>query len=159
MRKRSKYRPKGVIMNPIAYVMESMTPVAKHDTYLVDLKIRNHMALTNLTQGKATRADMDDLIAMGNVTEALSRMGFGKEHGDITMDGLNALHAVGKRGAQSNRFILRSEEMRALNTLMDLHDAQMDVITIKDMERGLQLVNEEFRQRKMRRIVERQDGV
>jgi hypothetical protein len=158
MRKRSKYRPKGLIMNPIAYVMEGMTPVAKHDTYLVDLKIRNHMALTNLTQGKATRADMDDLIAMGNVTEALSRLGFGKEHGDITQDGLNALHAVGKRGVESNRFILRSEEMRALNTLMDLHDAQMDVITIKDMERGLQLVNEEFRQRKMRRIVERQDA-
>jgi len=158
MRKRSKYRPKGVIMNPMAYVIESMTPVTKHDTYLVDLKIRNHMALTNLTQGKATRADMDDLIAMGNVTEALSRLGFGKEHGDITQDGLNALHAVGKRGVESGRFILRSEEMRALNTLMDLHDAQMDVITIKDMERGLKLVEEEFRQRKMRPIVERKHG-
>jgi hypothetical protein len=145
-------------MNPMAYVIESMTPVTKHDTYLVDLKIRNHMALTNLTQGKATRADMDDLIAMGNVTEALSRLGFGKEHGDITQDGLNALHAVGKRGVESGRFILRSEEMRALNTLMDLHDAQMDVITIKDMERGLKLVEEEFRQRKMRPIVERKHG-
>ena len=155
MRKRSKYRPKGVIMNTMAFVVESLTPVTKHDTYLVDLKIRNHMALTNLTQGKATRADMDDLIAMGNVTEALSRLGFGKEHGDITMGGLDALHSVGKRGAESGRFILRSEEMRALNTLMDLHDAQMDVITIKDMERGLKLVNEEFRQRKMRPIVER----
>jgi len=155
MRKRSKYRPKGVIMNPIAYVMESMTPVAKHDNYLIDLKIRNHMALTNLTQGKATRSDMDDLIAMGNVTEALFRMGFGKEHGDITQDGLNALHAVGKRGVESGRFILRSEEMRALNTLMELHDAQMDVITIKDMEQGLKLVDEEFRQRKMRPIVEK----
>ena len=142
-------------MNPIAYVMESMTPVAKHDTYLVDLKIRNHMAMTNLTQGRATRNDMDDLIAMGNVTEALSRLGFGKEHGDITQDGLNALHAVGKRGVESGRFILRSEEMRALNTLMELHDAQMDVITIKDMERGLKLVDEEFRQRKMRPIVEK----
>lgn len=142
-------------MNPMAYVIESMTPVAKHDTYLVDLKIRNHMAMTNLTQGKATRTDMDDLIAMGNVTEALFRMGFGKEHGDITQEGLDALHAVGKRGAESGRFILRSEEMRALNTLMELHDAQMDVITIKDMERGLKLVDEEFRQRKMRPIVEK----
>lgn len=155
MRKRSKYKPKGVIMNTMAFVVESLTPVTKHDTYLVDLKIRNHMALTNLTQGKATRADMDDLIAMGNVTEALSRLGFGKEHGHITMGGLNALHAVGKRGAESDRFILRAEEMRALNLLMDLHDAQMDVITIKDMERGLKLVHEEYRQRKMRPIVER----
>lgn len=155
MRKRSKYRPKGLIMNPMAYVIESMTPVAKHDTFLVDLKIRNHMALTNLTQGKATRTDMDELIAMANVTEALSRLGFGKEHGDITQDGLDALHAVGKRGAESGRFILRAPEMAALNLLMDLHDAQMDVITVKDMERGFKLVDEEYRQRKMRPIVER----
>jgi hypothetical protein len=144
-----------VLQNTLGYVLESMTPVAKMDKYFVELKIKNHMALTNLTQGKATRHDMDDLIAMGNVTEALSRLGFGEEHADITRDGLDALHAVGKRGMESNRFILRAEEMRALNTLMDLHDAQMDVITIKDMERGLKLVDEEYRQRKMRPIVER----
>ena len=142
-------------MNPIAYVMESMTPVAKHDTYLVDLKIRNHMALTNLTQGKATRSDMDDLIAMGNVTEALARMGFGKEHGDITQDGLNALHAVGKRGVESGKFILRSEEMRVLNTLMELHDAQMDVITVRDLEQAMKLIDKEHRSGKMQRIVEK----
>ena len=155
MRKRSKYRPKGLIMNPIGYVMESMTPLAKRDNYLVRLKLRNHMALTNLTQGKATRTDMDDLIAMGNITEALYRMGFGKEHGDITQDGLGALLAVGKRGAESGRFILRAPEMAALNLLMDLHEAQMDVVTTKDMEQGLKLVDEEFRQRKMRPIVEK----
>jgi hypothetical protein len=142
-------------MNPIGYVMESMTPLAKRDNYLVRLKLRNHMALTNLTQGKATRTDMDDLIAMGNVTEALYRMGFGKEHGDITQDGLGALLAVGKRGAESGRFILRAPEMAALNLLMDLHEAQMDVVTTKDMEQGLKLVDEEFRQRKMRPIVEK----
>jgi hypothetical protein len=142
-------------MNPIAYVMESMTPVAKRDTYLVDRKLRSHMALTNLTQGKATRTDMDDLIAVGNITEALYRIGFGREHGDITQDGLGALLAVGKRGAENGRFILRAPEMAALNLLMDLHDAQMDVITIKDMEQALKLVDEEFKQRKMRPIVER----
>ena len=139
MRKRSKY----------------MTPWAKRANSVVRLKLRNHMALTNLTQGKATRTDMDDLIAMGNITEALYRMGFGKEHGDITQDGLGALLAVGKRGAESGRFILRAPEMAALNLLMDLHEAQMDVVTTKDMEQGLKLVDEEFRQRKMRPIVEK----
>jgi hypothetical protein len=143
-------------MNPIAYVMEGMTPVAYHDSYLVDLKIRNHAAMTNLTQGRATRTDMDDLIAMGNVTEALSRLGVGKEYDDITQDGLNALHDVGKRGVASGSFVLKAQEMNALNTLMELHDAQMEVITIRDMEKALKLVDQEFRQRKMRRIVERQ---
>jgi len=105
MRKRSKYRPKGVIMNPIAYVMESMTPVAKHDNFLIDLKIKNHMAMTNLTQGKATREDMDTLIPMANFVEALYRMGFGRDYATEVHKGLDALHAVSKRGAESGRFL------------------------------------------------------
>lgn len=147
-----------MITNPMAYVMESMTPITKYDDYLVKLKIKNHMALISLTQGKATRHDIDDLIFMANVTEALSRIGFGKEHVDITRGGLDALHTVGKRGVVGNRFILRSEEMTALNTLMELHDAQMDVITVKDMEHALKIIDEEFKQRKMRPIVEKQHG-
>lgn len=156
MRKRSKYRPKGVILNPMAYVIESMTPVAKHDSFLIDLKIKNHSAMTALTQGRATRTDIDTLIPMANVCEALYRMGFGTEYKDVVRGGLDALYNVGKRGATTNRFILKSEEMVALNTLMELHDAQMDVITIKDMERACQIVDREFAQKKMRPIVEKQ---
>jgi hypothetical protein len=88
----------------------------------------------------------------------LSRLGFGQEYADITRAGLNALHEVGKRGMADPtkpKFILRSSDMKALNELMELHDAQMDVITIKDMERAIDIVNEEFRQRKMRPILER----
>jgi hypothetical protein len=156
VRKRSKYRPKGVIMNPIAYVMESMTPVAKHDSYLIDLKIKNHSAMTTLTTGKAVRADIDTLIAMANICEALFRMGFGTEYDDVVRQGSDALYAVGRRGAQTGRFILRAEEMVALNTLMELHDAQMDVITVKDMEKAFKIVDAEYRAKKMRPIVEKQ---
>jgi len=155
MRKRSKYRPKGVRLDTLAFVIESLTPVAKHDSFLIDLKIKNHMAMANLTQGKATREDMDILIPMANIVEALYRMGFGRDYATEVSTGLDALHAVGKRGAPIGRFILRSEEMRALNTLMELHDAQMDVITVKDMERAFKIVDEEYKQRKMRPIVER----
>ena len=156
MRKRSKYRPKGLIMNPIAYVMESMTPVAKHDNFLIDLKIKNHGAMTALTTGQAVRADIDALIAMSNICEALFRMGFGREYNDVVRQGSDALYAVGKRGAETGRFILRADEMTALNTLMELHDAQMDVITIKDMEKACQIVDREFAQKKMRTMTEKQ---
>lgn len=153
MRKRSKYRPKPVLQNPLGYVLESMTPVSQHESFLVDVKIKTHMALMNMTQGKAVREDVDTLIQAVNVVEALYRMGFGTEYGDVMRDGSNALHSVGVRGAKSNRFILRSEEMKALNTIMELHDAQLEVITLKDMERAYKLVLEEFRQKKMRPIV------
>ena len=156
MRKRSKYRPKGLIMNPIAYVMEGMTPVAKHDSYLIDLKIKNHGAMSTLTQGHATRKEIDVLIAMANICEALFRMGFGREYDDVVRIGSDALYAVGKRGAETGRFILKSQEMNALNDLMELHDAQMDVITIRDMEKAIKMVDEEYRLRKMRPVVEKQ---
>lgn len=154
MRKRSKYRPKPLLVNPLGYVLESMKPVAHHEQYLVELKIKNHLAMTTLTRGEATRSDIDTLIASVNIVEALYRLGFGREYADVVREGLDALRDVGKRGAESGRFILKSTEMNALNLVMELHDAQMDLITIKDMDKAIELVKEEFRQRKMRPIVE-----
>ena len=155
MRKKSKYRPKGVILNPIAYVMESMTPVEKHGSFLLDLKIKNHEAITALTQGRATRADIDTIIAMVNMVEALYRIGFGKEYEDVVLDGLDAVRTVARRGILNGRFILKAQEMSAINLVTELHDAQMDVITVKDMENAFKLVENEWRQKKMNPIVEK----
>ena len=154
MRKRSRYRPKPVLVNTMGYVMESMTPIAAMDKYFIELKIKNHLALTRLTKGEADRTDIDTLIAATNVTEALYRLGFGREYGDVVKDGLDALRAVGRRGVETGRFILKSVEMNALNLVMELHDAQLEIITLRDMEKAIELVKEEFRQRKMRPIVE-----
>ena len=159
MRKRSKYRPKPVLQNTLGYVLEGMTPVAKMEKYFVELKIKNHMALTNLTKGVATRQDIDALIQAINMVEALYRLGFGREYATEVRAGLDALHAVGVRGAESGRFILKSEEMNALNEAMELHDAQLEVITLKDMENAVKLVNEELRQKKMRPIVKQKEMV
>lgn len=155
MRKRSKYRPRAVLKNPVAYVLESLTPIATLDKYFIDLKIKNHDALRSLTQGTAVRADIDTLIATMNITEALYRLGFGREYMDVVRGGLDSLHAVGKRGVENGRFILKAPEMSALNLAMELHDAQLEIITLKDMENAIKVVNEEYRQRKMRPIVEK----
>lgn len=155
MRKRSKYRPKGVILNPMAYVMEGMVPVAKHGSFLVDLKIKNHAAMSALTHGVAVRQDIDVLINALNVAEALYRMGFGREYKDVVQQGLQALHDVAVRGATTGRFILTGPEMTNLNLVIELHDAQLDLCTVKDMERAVALVHEEYRQKKMRPVIKK----
>ena len=157
MRKRSKYRPKPVLRNPLGYVLESLTPVASHDNFLLDLKIKNHYAMAMLTQGKATRDDMDKLINMSNMTEALYRLGFGTEYDAVIASGMPSLLAVCRRGAETNRFILRSEEMRALNDLMDLHDAQMDVITIRDVDKAVLIIERERQNKRTEYVVEKKD--
>jgi len=155
MRKRSKYKPKPVLLNPMGFVKESLSPVRSHTSFLVDLKIRNHAAMDSLTKGMATRADIDTLIAMGNITEAFLRMGFGKDYSGVVKEGLLALRSVGKRGVELDRFILKAVEMTALNEFMELHDAQMEVVTLRDMDKAIALVREEFRLKKMTPIVEK----
>ena len=154
MRKRSAYRPKRVLLNPVGYVLESLSPVNSHTAFMLDLKIKNHGAMETLTKGLAKRADIDTLIAMVNMTEAFARLGFGQDYSDVVRDGLRALRDLGTRGLTSGSFILKAHEMNALNTAMELHDAQMEVVTLKDMDAAIALVQEEYRLKKMTPILE-----
>lgn len=150
MRKRSSYRPRRVLANPMSYVLAGMESVKTHSSHILDLQLKNHNAMAALTQGKATRADIDLLVAMVNMVEALWRLGFGQEYREEVDAGLDALHTVGSRGAATSKFILRSSEMEALNTIMDLHDAQMEIITIKDLENAMEIIRKEERSKRMR---------
>lgn len=155
MRKRSKYRPKPVIINPMGYVVESMTPVALHESFMVDLKITNHMAMAALVQGNATKADINVLINALNITESLWRLGFGEEYRGVVDAGLRALRSVGVRGVESDEFVPVAAEMDALNEAMELHDAQLEVITVRDMERAVRIVHDEVKYKRATPIQEK----
>ena len=153
MRKKSKYRPRHVLLNPMGFVMENMSPVRSHTSFMLDLNIKNHGAMEALTKGLAKPPDIDTLIAAVNMTEAFARLGFGKDYSDIVRDGLKALRDVGSRGAASGSFVLKAQEMNAMNSVMELHDAQLEVVTLKDMDAAIALVRAECRLKKMTPIV------
>jgi hypothetical protein len=155
MSKRKKYRPKRVLVNPVAYVLEGLTPIATRTDEVLKLKVKHHYAMASLTKGVATKEDMDRLINMGNMTEAMFRLGFGTEYADVVSQGMSALLAVCRRGAENSRFILRAEEMKALNMLLELHDAQIEIATFKDVDKAIALVERELKQKRMTNIVER----
>ena len=142
---RKKYRPKPILSNPVGYVLESMTRVADHDFPMVDLKIKNHMAMTMLMQGTAVKDDMDKLIAMSNITEALWELGFGKEYRNVCVDGRYAILSIANRAIKHGKFTPTGPENTMLNMLMELHDAQMEVVTVRDMEKALDVVRTKLR--------------
>ena len=146
MRKRSKYKPKKVLLNPMGFVLEGMTPARAHSKIMLDLRIRHHAAMTSLTKGTATHHDIDTLIASMNMTEAFYRLGVGREYNNEIRDALNAIRELQARGADSGRFILRAAEMQAINEALAIHDAQLEVVTIKDMENAINIVNKELQQ-------------
>lgn len=156
---RKKYKPKGVRLDVMAWVKSGMLPVSKVEHAGITLKIKNHAALANITQGKGTRDDIDIVIAAMNVTEALALLGQGKDwHAEIRA-AQDAVLQMGKRGiANADRFLFTGPEMQAVNLAMEVHDAQLDVCTVAELEKALKLVEQEIRHKRARAIKERAEA-
>ena len=160
MRKRSKYRPKGQLPDPVSWVLAGLKPFTSV-SLSADLRIKNHDAMDILRRGDATRDTIDVLIGAFNMCEAyvMLRPELGADWREEIGAGLDALHAVGKRGVETGRFILKAEELKAMNLVMEIHDAQLENTTVRDMEMAMEIVSKEYRAKRMRPIVEKKNAV
>jgi len=156
MRKRSKYRPKGLLPDPVNWVLAGLKPFTSV-ALSADLRIKNHDAMDLLRRGDATVATIDVLIGAFNMCEAYTmlRPELGQDWKEEIKAGLDALHAVGRRGVESGRFILKAEELNAMNLVMEIHDTQLQNTTVRDMEKAMDIVSAEYRARRMRPIKEK----
>lgn len=153
MRKRSKYRPKGVIMDTVGHVLGGFRLV-QHTPQAVTLKIKNHQAMTSMVAGTGSRDDIDILIAAMNVAEALAiicELGDGYRT-EITA-AQDAIVAMGKRGLERSRFLFTGPELTAMNLGMEIHDAQVDACTVQQLERALDFVARELLAKRAKAIV------
>ena len=157
MRKRSKYRPKGLLPDPVNWVLAGMKPFTSI-ALSTDARIRNHDAMDTLRRGDANKATIDVLIGAFNMCMAYTmlRPELGADWKDEIKAGLDALHAVGQRGAQGGRFILKANELVAMNLVMELHDTQLQSTTVRDMELALEIVERERRAKRTRFIVKKE---
>jgi hypothetical protein len=141
---RKAYKPKPNYANPL----EAFAPIRKFESYLIDLKIKNHAALAALVQGKATKDDMTTLIAFSNMTEALWQRGFGKEeYPDVTVEGRFAALSIIYRYVSHGRFTPTGPEIQALNLMMELHDAQMEICTVRDVTLAIEHARKKIAQK------------
>ena len=155
MRKRSKYRPKPIIPDTMTWVRAGMKKVDEISAGTT-LKIRNHDAMNNLRMGTAARRDIDALIDALNITEALANRGIGEDWKPEIRAAQDAILDLARRGvANSFRFVARGPELVALNLVMEVHDAQLETVTVKQLETAMADVMESLRLKKMRPIVEK----
>jgi hypothetical protein len=154
MRKRSKYKPKGVRLDNMTWVQAGLKKVDEISAGTT-LKIRNHDAMNNLRLGQASRREIDALIDAMNVAEALANRGIGGDWKPEIREAQDAMLALARRGvANDMRFIAKGEELKALNLCMEVHDAQLEAVTVKQLETAMGDVMESLRLKKMRPIVE-----
>lgn len=156
MRKKSNYKPRGVRYDNMSWIMAGMKKVGTLPTAGVALKLKNHEALDSILTGQGTRAHVDVLIAAVNMSEAFIRVRdeLGKDWATEIRAAQDAIYTMGKRGIEKNRFAFTGPEMTAVKLVMDLHDAQLDDCSVREMEQALFIVEEEIRLKKARPILE-----
>lgn len=158
MRKRSKYRPKGVILDPMSHILSGMKKVGDISAGTT-LMIKNHDALDKVRKGVAGRDDLDVLIAALNMAEALARMRIGDDWRDEIRAAQDALFAVGSRGVETGKFILRGPELTSLNLGMEIHDAQLEACTVAELEKAMDIVYSDIRHHRARPIIKKEEIV
>ena len=133
MRKSSKHKPNKTLVNPLAYVLESLRPVADQKDSVLQLRLRNRFAIEALREGRATLEDMQTLIEVNNFVDRLISVGFGAEHKEVSQKGQQAIISLAQRNLAATAFGGNSDELLAITELIDLNDAQLDVITVRDV--------------------------
>ena len=154
MRKRSSYRPKPQLPNPVAWLVNGFKSVSQAG--IVNIQIKNHQAIDSLRKGVADREDIDTIIEALNIAEALQRLGIGDEYREEVRAAQDALYAASRRGIDREyRFVLKGQELAAINLGMEVHDAQLEVTSIHHMEDALNIVRDEIKYRRARVILEK----
>lgn len=155
MRKRSKYRSKAQLTDPLTWVLAGLRPVLTATEVMDNVRIKNHLAMRCIVEGTATRKDMDVLIEAFNITEALARVdpALGRDWAEEIKAGQDALLAMGKRGVSlGDRFVFTGAELNAANTVMELHDAQLERCTVAQMEKAIGEVVKDIKNKRARAI-------
>jgi len=149
MRKKSKYKPKGVRMDTMTWIVEGMTKVTDKKSAYLTMHLKNLSALDSLAKGTANKQEIDIVIGVINVAEALCKLGVGSKYHQLVLDASSALYDVCKRSFEINdRFICRGSELSAIKTGYEVHDAQMEVTTIGLLDKALEVIDKTIRAQK-----------
>ena len=160
MKKKSKYKPKGVRLDNLSWIISGMKKVGTLPTAGVVLKLKNHEALDSILTGQGTKEHVDVLISAVNMSEAFIRVrdDLGRDWAQEIRAAQDAVYSMGMRGHEKGSFLFTGPEMTAVKLVMDLHDTQLDNCTVREMEQAIFIVEEELRMRKARAIVKRKDA-
>ena len=142
MRKRSSYRPRPVVNDNMFYILSGNLPATAAATTIARIKVANHGAMDSLTKGKGTKADVIALGHMLTTAEALARHNLGR---DWLPELAEARKALSDLTMRSGNFVMKANEIKALNLALEVHDAQLEGCTIKQLEDAIKAAKNAIR--------------
>ena len=146
MKKRSKYRQRIQLQDPLNWVLSGLKPLTTANEEVVLLRARNHGAIKAAITGKATIDDADTLLGAFNMAEAIARLGIGTDWLPEVAQAQAALRSAGNRA----RFGFTGPEIEIVNTVMEVHDLQLTnpLCTIDVVAKALRMVRKDIQLRR-----------
>lgn len=135
MRKRTK-RKVWPLRDPISYAM-SGAQVAVEQSNIKTYMAASHASMKALVEGNAKRIDLQHITMAHNMVCALMKQGFGEPHAEDIEASAAALDSIAKRAREKSRILGTGPELNALNFMLQIHDAMMDVISVAEYNRAV----------------------
>ena len=153
MRKKSKYKPRPILRDCMAFIKTGFEPV-RNQSETLTLRMKNHASLEEITKGRANKGHVDIMIVALNMTEALAmvREDLGADWRGEIRAAQDALFAMAQRGVATGRWLFTGPELTAVNLAMELHDAQLDACTVDELQKAIELSKRIIRAGKARVI-------
>jgi predicted transcriptional regulator len=82
-------------------------------------------------------------------------MGIGQDWAEEIKAAQDAIFHMGRKCADTNNFIFTGPEMNAVKMGMEIHDRQLEVATVRQLEQALSIVGKEIKSGKARPIKEK----
>lgn len=133
-KRNKKYKPRQVIQNPMQYLCGGYKKI-DHERKRT-LKAKNSIAMERITKGNGTREDFDMLVGASNMSLVLCEIHDHDNVREYLLKSDDALLNLGRRYLKIGKFVLKGDEMQAINHMLEIHDEQLNVMRVVDVERG-----------------------
>jgi hypothetical protein len=133
MRKKSRYKPRQKLDNPLAFVLTNVMPVSADPETNIKLRATNHAAIDELSKGRGTVGHLQILIDAFNMAFVLAKRGKGSDWLPEIGQAQSALRTLAERSKKIGRYTLTGPELAAINLGLEIHDAQLDNCTVGEL--------------------------
>lgn len=108
------------------------------ESQIRDLSLFAHASLTAITRGEGTPVDIDNLALVSNMALVLSQLGLGLDLQPAIMDAQDAVVSMQSRLARTGKVGASGPELQAVNVLLEVHDAQLEIPpTVEEMRKAV----------------------
>lgn len=141
MRKKSSYKPRGVRLDNMSWVMAGLKQVGSVPKAGIHLKLGNMAALEALVKGQGEGVDSHTMREAFEMALRLVKVNkkLGADWVPELQAARDAAFAAHARGEATGRFLFTGPEMQAIKQGMEIHIQQLEECTVQEMERAIHM--------------------